>query len=349
MERTRRTRRARTDEHWTGAARQADHLRHPHAGRRRASTWRRRFRSPFSRSGLPAHRRRRRQRRRADRPDAGDRHAADRRSAEHRPGPRARAVDHQPRDGGDRPVLLVESRHVPDAGRVSTPRWRACRRRLPPTAKVTANRLTFAAFPIMGYSLTSDTVPQTRLWEIATYDLKPRLNRMTGVSTIVVQGGQEPEFEVRPDPAKLAADRDHHSDAARCDRPQQSDRLTGPVREQPPAGAEPGERPGAHARRTSPTSSSRRRRSARRSASATWPTSRPSVKPVYTIVTANTKPAVLLNVFRQPDSNTVAVAERGPRGDRRRSGASCRRASSCSRSTTSRKSSTTRSRACATR
>src|ERR1700674_2381661 len=74
---------------------------------------------------------------------------------------------------------------------------------LPSTAKVTANRLTFAAFPIMGYSLTSDTVPQTRLWEMATYDLKPRLNRMPGVSTIIVQGGQQPEFEIRPDPAKL--------------------------------------------------------------------------------------------------------------------------------------------------
>src|SRR5208337_870594 len=33
-----------------------------------------------------------------------------------------------------------------------------------------------------------------------------------------------------------------------------------------------------------------------------------AVKPVYTIVTANGKPAVLLNVNRQPDSNTVAVA-----------------------------------------
>src|SRR5260221_2664105 len=74
---------------------------------------------------------------------------------------------------------------------------------LPATAKVTANRLTFAAFPILGYSLTSDTVPQTKLWELATYDLKPRLNRMLGVSTIVVQGGQEPEFEIQPDPAKL--------------------------------------------------------------------------------------------------------------------------------------------------
>src|SRR5579885_3031605 len=74
---------------------------------------------------------------------------------------------------------------------------------LPPTAKITTNRLTFAAFPIMGYSLTSDTVPQTTLWEMATYDLKPRLNRQTGVSSVVVQGGQVPEFEVQPDPARL--------------------------------------------------------------------------------------------------------------------------------------------------
>jgi multidrug efflux pump subunit AcrB len=32
--------------------------------------------------------------------------------------------------------------------------------------------------------------------------------------------------------------------------------------------------------------------------------------PVYTIVTANAKPAVLLNIMRQPDSNTVVVAGR---------------------------------------
>jgi multidrug efflux pump subunit AcrB len=32
------------------------------------------------------------------------------------------------------------------------------------------------------------------------------------------------------------------------------------------------------------------------------------VKPVYTVVTANQQPAILLNISRQPDSNTVAVA-----------------------------------------
>src|SRR6184192_3025736 len=58
---------------------------------------------------------------------------------------------------------------------------------IPPTATVVANRMTFASFPIIGYSLTSQTVPQTQLWEMATYEIKPRLNRMDGVSTVLVQ------------------------------------------------------------------------------------------------------------------------------------------------------------------
>ena len=74
---------------------------------------------------------------------------------------------------------------------------------LPTTAKIDTHRLTFASFPILGYSLTSDTVPQTQLWELATYQLKPRLNRLNGVATVTVQGGQEPEFDVTPNPAKL--------------------------------------------------------------------------------------------------------------------------------------------------
>src|SRR5581483_6839942 len=41
------------------------------------------------------------------------------------------------------------------------------------------------------------------LWELATYGLKPRLNRLDGVATVVVQGGQEPEYHIVPDPAKM--------------------------------------------------------------------------------------------------------------------------------------------------
>src|SRR5258708_267132 len=76
---------------------------------------------------------------------------------------------------------------------------------LPPTAKVETHRLTFATFPILGYSLTSDTIPANKLWEIATYDIKPRVNRLDGVASVLVQGGRVPEFQVSPDPARLLA------------------------------------------------------------------------------------------------------------------------------------------------
>jgi CzcA family heavy metal efflux pump len=178
---------------------------------------------------------------------------------------------------------------------------------LPPTARITANRLTFAAFPIIGYSLTSDPVPMTRIWEMATYEIKPRLNRLTGVSTVIIQGGQEPEFEVRPDPAKMvetamtipnildAIGRSNLIDSpgliennhqlvlslvsGQARTPAEISQI---VVKTTPAGAP------VHIGDVAAVT--------------------PSVKPVYTIVTANQKPAVLLNIHRQPDGNTVSVA-----------------------------------------
>jgi CzcA family heavy metal efflux pump len=180
---------------------------------------------------------------------------------------------------------------------------------LPPTAKVTANRLTFAAFPIMGYSLTSDTVQMTRLWELATYDLKPRLNRMSGVSTIVVQGGQEPEFEVRPDPAKLL--QTSTNVPALLDAIGRSNMIDSPglfesrhqlVLSLVSGQARTAEDIGNIVVKTAPVTNMPIRIGDLADVSST-------VKPVYVAVTANAKPAVLLNVFRQPDSNTVTVAD----------------------------------------
>jgi CzcA family heavy metal efflux pump len=178
---------------------------------------------------------------------------------------------------------------------------------LPPTAKVTANRLTFAAFPILGYSLTSDTVPQTTLWELATYDLKPRLNRQTGVSTVVVQGGQVPEFEVKPDPTKLLQTSlnipmllDAIGRSNVIDSPGLFESNHQLVLSLVSGQAHTLDDVSKIVVKTTPLGAPIRVGDI---ASVTR-----SVKPVYTVVTANTKPAVLLNVFRQPDSNTVTVA-----------------------------------------
>src|SRR5437764_5176296 len=94
-------------------------------------------------------------------------------------------------------VNMLETLHLVDAA-VSN-----VQRSLPSTAQIQTHRLDFASFPIIGYSLTSETVPQTDLWELATYDIKPRLNRLPGVASVIVQGGQRPEFHAVVDPAQM--------------------------------------------------------------------------------------------------------------------------------------------------
>jgi len=178
---------------------------------------------------------------------------------------------------------------------------------LPTTAKVETHRMTFAVFPIIGYSLTSDTVPPNKLWEIATYDLKPRINRLDGVATVIVQGGRVPEFQVMPDPARLLTAGitvQDILDAIRrtnlIDSPGLIENnhqlvlglISGQVRTP--------DQIGQIVVKTSAAGVPIRLGDIASIA--------PSVAPTYTIVTANGKPAVLVNVDRQPESNTLQVA-----------------------------------------
>ena len=178
---------------------------------------------------------------------------------------------------------------------------------LPPTVKVHANRLTFSSFPILGYGMTSDTVPATKLWEIATYQLRPALNRVAGVATVTVQGGEVPEYEITPDPVNLvrasitipeiinairrtnvidspgliAA---HHELVLDLVDGQVHDpaELRKIVIQKTPAGIP------VHIGDVAQVA--------------------PSIEPVYTVVTAQGKPAILINVTRQPGTSTIAVA-----------------------------------------
>jgi multidrug efflux pump subunit AcrB len=179
---------------------------------------------------------------------------------------------------------------------------------LPATAKVEAHRMNFASFPIMGYSLTSATMEPTKLWEMATYEIKPRLNRLDGVSTVIVQGGQEPEFHIIPDPAKLliaGVTVPDILDAVRrtnlIDSPglleENHQLILGLINGQVRTPAQIAD----VVIKTTATGISVRIGDVARVA--------PGVKPVYTIVTANGKPALLLNINRQPDSNAVQVAD----------------------------------------
>jgi len=179
---------------------------------------------------------------------------------------------------------------------------------LPATAKITSNRLTFATFPILGYSLTSDTVPLTQLWEIATYDLKPPLNRVPGVSTVIVQGSQIPEFHVLPNLALLQNAGVTIQDLVNAI--QASNIVDSPGLYEANhelilslVGAQVHDADGLRQLVVKTTASGAPVRI------ADVATVESAIMPVYTTVTANGKNAVLLNVTRQPSSNTVAVAD----------------------------------------
>ena len=183
---------------------------------------------------------------------------------------------------------------------------------LPATARITTNRLTFATFPILGYALSAEdrgaaTVPQTRLWEIATYDLKPPINRVGGVSTVVVQGGEVPEFHVIPNLARLQAAGVTLLDLVNAIQASNIIDSPGLYAENHQlnlvlvgAQAHDAASLGDLAVKTSPGGVAVR--------VADVAEVRPSVLPVYTMVRAQGRPAVLLNISRQPSSNTVAVA-----------------------------------------
>jgi CzcA family heavy metal efflux pump len=79
------------------------------------------------------------------------------------------------------------------------------RNTLPATAETNIFRLTFSAFPIIGVSLTSETRDITHLWEIARYTLKPRFLRIPGVGRVDLVGGRTPEFHIITNPLKLQA------------------------------------------------------------------------------------------------------------------------------------------------
>ncbi|HEV3141616.1 MAG TPA: efflux RND transporter permease subunit [Vicinamibacterales bacterium] len=178
---------------------------------------------------------------------------------------------------------------------------------LPSTARIDTQRSDFASFPIIGYSVTSDTVPQKDLWELATYTIKPRLNSLPGVASVLIQGGQRPEYHVVVDPARMLRSKTSIADIVGAinrtniiDSPGLLSRnhqlflglvtgqLHGPddvaavvvkhVNNVPVHVGDVG-------------------------------TVQDAVEPVYTVVSAAGKPALLLSVNRQPDSNTVQVAD----------------------------------------
>ena len=76
---------------------------------------------------------------------------------------------------------------------------------LPPNTTFTVRRMDPTVFPVAAYNLTSLTVDQAQLRAIAEYDLVPILSAINGVAKVTASGGDIPEFQVDVSPDDLVA------------------------------------------------------------------------------------------------------------------------------------------------
>ncbi len=191
---------------------------------------------------------------------------------------------------------------------------------LPPTASSAVWRLTFAAFPVVGLSLTGSNHSLTELWETARYTLQPRLLRIPGVARTGLVGGRVPEYHVIVDPLRLQAvnlSLSQVSDAlvknnlitptgmmeedyklyltvvdGRVHTLEDIENLTVSVVGNTPAiGILPPAATVAHPIRIKDFARVER-----------------TQEPVFNVVTANGVDAVLLNIYSQPDGSTLDIA-----------------------------------------
>ncbi|HYK21400.1 MAG TPA: efflux RND transporter permease subunit [Pyrinomonadaceae bacterium] len=179
---------------------------------------------------------------------------------------------------------------------------------LPPTAEIrNIERLTFAVFPVTGYSLTSDKRDQATLTDIATYIIRPQLARLPGVAIVGVAGGKTREFHVTIDPDKLVAHNVSAQQVADAIRNSNVIESPGLIEEN-------------HQLELALISGQAKKPDELNNIVvatvnnapvlvADVATVAPGVEPQYTIVTADGHPAALVNINRQPDANTVAVVD----------------------------------------
>jgi CzcA family heavy metal efflux pump len=178
---------------------------------------------------------------------------------------------------------------------------------LPPDARFYINRLTFSAFPMIGFSVISPKRSQAELYDLAYYEIAPRLYRLPGVAEARITGGRPPEYHVLVEPEKLNSYGIPLTKVADAIRKTNVIGSAGMVQENYKLylmtvtgllkSKEQIEDLVVDVIKGAPVYVKNLARVA------------PAERPVYTIVTADGLPAVLVNVHEQPDGNAVEIAD----------------------------------------
>ncbi|RUN78599.1 efflux RND transporter permease subunit [Sphingomonas sp. TF3] len=178
---------------------------------------------------------------------------------------------------------------------------------LPPGTQYTVRRMDPTVFPIISYALVSETVDPVALQEIAKYQVTPLLSAIPGLARVGVQGGGTAEVQVLADPHRLA---DHNLSMADLSaaikngnvlsavgQVQDRGRLSLVIADRSVASAA---EIGAIVISADPQGVLRVRDVA---------TVQEGAVPVWQRIVEDGKPAVLFNIYEQPDGNAVQIAQ----------------------------------------
>jgi CzcA family heavy metal efflux pump len=178
---------------------------------------------------------------------------------------------------------------------------------LPASTSFYINRLTFSVFPMIGFSITSPTRSLSELWDLAYYDIAPRLYRLPGVAEARIVGGRPTEYHVLVDPEKLNSYGLPLTKVVDAIRNTNNIASSGMIQEN------------YHLYLTTVTGLMHKKEQIENCVVDVVKGTPilikdiaqvvPGERPVYNIVTADGKPAVLVNVLQQPDGNAVAIAD----------------------------------------
>lgn len=178
---------------------------------------------------------------------------------------------------------------------------------LPQGARFYVNRLTFSVFPMVGFSVTSPTRTLADLWDLTYYNLAPRLYRLPGVAETRIVGGRPPEYHIVVDPDKLNGYGMPLTKVVDAIRSSNIIQPAGMVQEN------------YHLYLTTVTGLLESKTQVEDTVVDVVKGTPvlvkdlahvvPGERPVYNIVTANGRPAVLVNVLQQPDGNAVEIAD----------------------------------------
>lgn len=181
------------------------------------------------------------------------------------------------------------------------------RPRLPASVSLIIEPVTPSIFPVLNYNISSDTLPASDLYNIVRYEMEPRIVQVPGVARAITQAGKIPEIAVQVDPEKLKAYKISISDVAnaigrtnqvevlgRVDERYQQNLIVGPgeakVEEDlyglvvSRSGSEP-----VFLKDIATISQ--------------------GYRDPLSIISADGKEGIVLNIFRQPSSNVVAVSD----------------------------------------